>query len=57
SFGLESFRAALHPAATDALYFVADGRGGHVFSATLAEHLRAKRALKRRLLRGKGRSR
>lgn len=30
--------AALHPTAGDALYFVADGKGGHVFSATLDEH-------------------
>jgi UPF0755 protein len=27
----------LHPAATKALYFVADGTGGHVFSETLAQ--------------------
>jgi len=27
----------LHPAATKALYFVADGTGGHVFAETLAE--------------------
>jgi UPF0755 protein len=31
-------RAALHPAATDFLYFVANTQGGHFFSATLAEH-------------------
>ena len=29
---------ALHPAATEALYMVADGKGGHVFASTLAEH-------------------
>jgi UPF0755 protein len=30
----------LHPAAGDALYFVARGDGSHVFSSTLAEHNR-----------------
>jgi len=33
-------RAVLDPAETDALYFVADGSGGHVFAATLAEQNR-----------------
>jgi UPF0755 protein len=36
--GKESIAAVLHPAATKALYFVADGTGGHVFAETLAEH-------------------
>ena len=36
--GKESIAAVLHPAATKALYFVADGTGGHVFASTLAEH-------------------
>ena len=36
--GLEAIRAALHPAKTDALYFVSRGDGTHQFSATLEEH-------------------
>jgi UPF0755 protein len=36
--GKESIVAVLHPAETQALYFVADGTGGHVFANTLAEH-------------------
>jgi UPF0755 protein len=36
--GKESIAAVLNPASTQALYFVADGTGGHVFANTLAEH-------------------
>jgi UPF0755 protein len=36
--GRESIAAVLDPAQTEALYFVADGTGGHVFANTLAEH-------------------
>jgi UPF0755 protein len=36
--GEASLRAALQPAQTDYLYFVANTQGGHFFSATLAEH-------------------
>ena len=36
--GRDALYAVLHPAVTDALFFVADGTGGHVFAATLAEH-------------------
>ena len=36
--GRESIAAVLNPADTQALYFVADGTGGHVFGNTLAEH-------------------
>jgi len=35
--GKASIQAVLHPAQTKALYFVADGSGGHVFAETLAE--------------------
>ena len=36
--GRAAIRAALHPAQGSALFFVARGDGGHVFSDTLAEH-------------------
>ena len=36
--GKESIAAVLNPEETQALYFVADGTGGHVFANTLAEH-------------------
>ncbi len=41
--GMESLRAALHPADVDYLFFVArpDGSGRHIFSRTMAEHSRA----------------
>jgi UPF0755 protein len=35
-----SLRAAFHPQGGDALYFVSNNHGGHVFSKTLAEHQR-----------------
>jgi UPF0755 protein len=35
--GKASIEAVLHPSATKALYFVADGTGGHVFAETLTE--------------------
>jgi UPF0755 protein len=38
--GRPALAAALHPAAGDALYFVARGDGGHVFARTLEEHNR-----------------
>ena len=39
--GKASIEAALHPADGDSLYFVADGTGGHTFSATYEEHQQA----------------
>lgn len=33
-----SIEAVLNPARTKALYFVADGKGGHIFANTLEEH-------------------
>ena len=36
--GLASIQATLHPASTDALYFVARGNGSSQFSNTLNEH-------------------
>ena len=38
-----ALQAVLHPEKTTALYFVADGRGGHVFSDSLDAHNRAVR--------------
>jgi UPF0755 protein len=38
--GKASLEAALNPTDSGDIYFVADGSGGHVFSATLAEHLK-----------------
>jgi UPF0755 protein len=36
--GRESIAAVLDPAQSNALFFVADGTGGHVFASTLSEH-------------------
>ena len=36
--GRSAIEAALNPAATKELFFVADGTGGHAFSTTLREH-------------------
>jgi UPF0755 protein len=47
--GLGSFMAALKPAETRALYFVADTKGGHIFSETNEEQNDARRLRKREL--------
>lgn len=39
--GRAALKAVLDPASTDALYFVADGSGGHAFSSTLDAHNKA----------------
>nr|WP_279169016.1 endolytic transglycosylase MltG [Providencia huaxiensis] len=38
---LASLKAAAHPAKTDYIFFVADGKGGHTFSRNLNDHNRA----------------
>lgn len=42
--GQLSIRAALNPDDSDYLFFVADGKGGHAFAATYAEHRKNVRA-------------
>ncbi len=42
--GLASIQAALHPAKTNALYFVANGQGRHVFTSSLDAHNQAVRS-------------
>ena len=39
--GMAALQATLHPAQTDALYFVASGDGSSHFSSSLTEHNRA----------------
>jgi len=41
--GADSIRAVAHPAEGDALYFVADNRGGHTFSKDFRSHQKAVR--------------
>ena len=38
--GVQALQAVLHPLATNDLYFVANGTGGHAFAANLADHER-----------------
>lgn len=46
--GLASLQAAAHPASGEAMFFVADGQGGHTFSSTLEAHNQAVRELIKR---------
>jgi UPF0755 protein len=46
--GLASIQAAAHPAPGEAMFFVADGKGGHTFSKTLEAHNKAVRELIKR---------
>jgi len=46
--GLSSLQAAAHPAVGDAMFFVANGQGGHTFSSTLEAHNKAVRDLIKR---------
>ncbi|TFB11790.1 endolytic transglycosylase MltG [Candidatus Marinimicrobia bacterium MT.SAG.3] len=45
--GLASIRAALWPAETEYIYFVATGDGYHTFTSTLEDHNRAKQKLQK----------
>lgn len=47
--GLGSFQAVLKPVHTQALYMMADARGGHNFSVTNEEHNEARRAYREEL--------
>lgn len=51
--GMASIQAVLKPAETDYFFFVADNRGGHVFSRSNAEHNRARDRLRREAQQGR----
>jgi UPF0755 protein len=44
--GFQSIMAALHPSRTNYLYYVATGKGDHIFSETYKEHVKAKKKVK-----------
>ena len=46
--GLSALKAAIHPADSNFLYFVADGEGRHIFTRNNEEHNEAKKVLKRK---------
>ncbi|MFA6433576.1 MAG: endolytic transglycosylase MltG [Elusimicrobiales bacterium] len=43
--GVDSVNAVMNPARIDALYFVADRKGKHIFNAKFSEHLKAKKRI------------
>lgn len=45
--GIESIRAAIYPAETDYLYFVAKKDGTHIFSTNWRDHEKARKAVRR----------
>jgi UPF0755 protein len=45
--GLPSIQAALHPAKTDYLFYVARANGSHVFTKTYEEHVQAIRRIRK----------
>ena len=55
--GLAALHAVTQPAASDALFFVADGTGGHVFARTQGDHLRNVATLARDRARARHRAR
>ena len=46
--GVESVRAVINPAPVEALYFVADGKGEHVFNQNFRDHVKAKQKVRKR---------
>jgi UPF0755 protein len=44
--GERSIAGVLRPVESEELYFVANGKGGHTFSVTYEDHLKAIQALK-----------
>lgn len=47
--GLDAIKAAINPDKNDFLFFVATGNGGHKFSATYKEHLKAVEEYRKRM--------